>query len=121
MNRAVKLRGHAERLRAVWRAKNVVAILLEDITDQFAHDLLVFDDENRFVILRFFDGRGRRFGTVDWCSLEREINAERAPFTGLTVDADAATRLADDAVDRCEAKTGPFPRTLRSEERLEDA
>ena len=96
-----------------------IALALEHLSRETAHDVLVFDEQDGLRPDR--RGLHRRDGLGGLLVRAREDDAELRAGAGGALHADLAARLLDDPVDHREPETGALADGLRAEERLEDA
>ena len=89
---------------AVIRLDYSVAMFLEKLSSQAAHDFVVFHEQNGGPVPFGTDRFRFRLGSkADFVIGAGEVDLERRPMSGLTVDQNVSATLLDDAVDRGQA------------------
>src|SRR5215207_7884163 len=111
---------HHDRLAAVARFDESIAVTLQDPARNEPDLIVILDEQDHFVAaksrqLARLDGRARYFVGA------RQIDFEGRPGSELAVHPDAATALFHDSEHGRKSKPGPLALFLRGEERLEDA
>ena len=88
-----------------------------------AHRIVIFADQNGFAGLGFGGGAirldRRVFDQRLFLIETRQRDADHRALAGARLDADMATRLANEAIDHRKTKPSAFADVLGGEERLE--
>ena len=111
--------GQLQRVEAVARLENGVAVLAQEPGEDGAHRRLVLRHENGFASPAR-DARRRRSLGLSAGTRQGQVDLERGALPRLAVDRHESAALLDDAVHRGEAEAGALAHALGGEERLED-
>ena len=106
---------HAQRILAVVRAQNVVALRFQHVRNQMTHGRLIFHDQQCFGSARKRPGFDNLRRGVQRLIHSRKINLEGRAPANLAVNADVAAGLLDDGLAGRQSQTGAFATGLRGE------
>src|ERR1700680_834352 len=104
---------------AVDRFEHSVPVLLQRLAKNFAHQVLVFHQQDRLVAAGSLSQR-RLAKLLDVSLVAGEVDLERRSATDLGVDGDVATSLFDDSAHDGEPQSGALSDLLRREKRIVD-
>ena len=109
------------RLLAAPGFENAISASFQDRHGQAAHAFLIFNDEHRFVALQCIRSFQLRCLRRE-CSIEaREVNPKRSASAGLALQVNPCFVSPQDAVNSCEAESGPPAALLGGKERFKVA
>ena len=106
----------------VIRLDHGIAVLLEELSRQAAHDFIVFDEQDcRALPFRSYGLHFRVGFEPDFVIRAGEIYLEGRSVSRLTVDQDVACALLDNAIDGGQAETCSLAHFFGGKEGFEDA